>query len=207
MIKYACAVLTSQQEKVLIYRFVRKRCLWSIYKLIFSYIKMVFKISYKYINVNVNFTDIFNEGLVGLINAILLYNPEKNYKLMSFAFLWVNFTILNYVKRRIAIVNRNVVYYLEDDKTNDFEKIKSLQNNMICMDFSYINSYEKYYKFHKLKRAICNLLPILQIIIFRNYIFCRSLSLKELGFFLNVSMETVRRLRKNTLNVLYILSV
>ena len=197
--------LSIQQEKVLIYRFIRKKCLMSVHKLIFSNIMMIFKISHKFNNLKIDFYDIFNEGLIGFLNAILYYNPEKNYKLVNFAFLWVHYVILNYVKKRFIFIKNKVfnenVSVKNSNKISSYFIIKEIEHN------SFFLKYDNYQKTYKVKSALHSLLPLLQAIVYSSYIFSRSFSTNELSFFFNISPDTVRQLKKNILSILYILSI
>ncbi len=205
---YFCRALSSQYEKVLIYRFIRKRCLLSVYKIIFSYAKIIFNVSHKFNNFNISFSDVFTEGLIGFFNAVLLYNPEKNCRLSNFFFLWVNFSILSYLKKYLQSSDKKkILFNINDYNYFKFQTIEYLNNINIYNSPLYFYNYDSYYKLYKIKSAIYNLLPLLQIIIFSMYIFRRLLSLEELSFFLNISIKALKRLKRNTLYVLCILSI
>lgn len=201
MVKRSYVILTNEQEIILVYRFIRKRCIWSFYKLMRFYVRVIFKVSHKFHNSNVYFSDVFNEGLVGLVNAILLFNPEKNCKLVNFVYLWVNFYILNYIKKRMLVSTRSVLFdFNKNNNTCEFITVPYVRK--------YFNDiYDDYYKLYKISSALYYLFPILQVIIFSSYIFRRPISLEELSFFLNISIETIRRLKKIILDVVHILSL
>lgn len=191
--KFSCN--TYNFEKVLMYRFIRKRCIFSIYKLIFFYLRLVNKISYNFTNFKHFFSVIFNEGLNGLINALLYYNPEKNYKLITFIFLWVHFSILKHLKtiKKNSIDNKNLTFF------------RSFPVNFNTYYENFLFFFNKKNKKFKLKSSILYLLPSLQVIFFSSYIFNYVLTEKELCFLLDISIQTIKKFKRKILSILYIL--
>jgi hypothetical protein len=199
------------QEKVLVYRFIRKRCLLSFYKLIFFNIKFIFKMVLKFKCVDIRFNDFLNEGFIGFINSILRYNPEKNCSLRSFSFLCIRCSFVTYVKRRSVYISPYSVDLLSFGNinswyTNFLRGENTLSINPGINDFTLSLKYENYYLSYKLRSAIKSFNVVLQVIVFSNYFFKRSLTVCEICFFLNVSKSTMFKLRKNILNFLYLLS-
>lgn len=77
-------------------------------KLINANLSLVVAVAKKYIGRGLDFEDLIQEGNLGLILAIEKYNPNKGYKVSTYAVYWISQTIkraINYKVRDIRIPN------------------------------------------------------------------------------------------------------
>jgi len=73
-------------------------------KLIVSNLRFVVKIAHEYRNYGFKLADLIQEGNVGLIHAVKKFDPEKGYRLISYAVWWIRAYIQNYLIRSWSIV-------------------------------------------------------------------------------------------------------
>jgi RNA polymerase primary sigma factor len=78
-------------------------------KIILSNLRFVFKVARKYANQGMLFMDLVSEGNRGLIHAVDRFDPDKNFKFISYAVWWVRQSILKAIssQSRMARVPLN----------------------------------------------------------------------------------------------------
>lgn len=89
-------------------------------KLVYSNVRLVFEIARKYIGQGLSFGDLFQEGLAGFIKGIDRYDPDKGYKLSTYATWWVRQAIGKALHNHSRLI-RLPVHLIE--KMNKFKKI------------------------------------------------------------------------------------
>jgi RNA polymerase sigma-32 factor len=72
--------------------------------LIVSNLRFVVKIAHEYRNYGFKLADLIQEGNIGLIHAVKKFDPEKGYRLISYAVWWIRAYIQNYLIRSWSIV-------------------------------------------------------------------------------------------------------
>ncbi|MCK7506803.1 MAG: RNA polymerase factor sigma-32 [Desulfobacterales bacterium] len=73
-------------------------------KLIVSNLRFVVKIAHEYRNYGFKLADLIQEGNIGLIHAVKKFDPEKGYRLISYAVWWIRAYIQNYLIKSWSIV-------------------------------------------------------------------------------------------------------
>ena len=78
-------------------------------KIILSNLRFVFKVARRYANQGVPFMDLVSEGNKGLIHAVDKFDPDKNFKFISYAVWWIRQSILKAIssQSRMARVPLN----------------------------------------------------------------------------------------------------
>ena len=74
------------------------------HRLVTSNLRFVVKISHEYKNYGFKMYDIIQEGNVGLMLAVKKYDPEKGYRLISYAVWWIRAQIQSYIQRSWSMV-------------------------------------------------------------------------------------------------------
>ena len=97
-------VLTRQQETELALRFRDHGDLEAEQKLITSNLRFVIKVALGYRNYGVRLMDLIQEGNIGLMKAVERYDPDKGYRLISYAIWWIRAYIQNYIIRSWSLV-------------------------------------------------------------------------------------------------------
>jgi RNA polymerase sigma-32 factor len=72
--------------------------------LITSNLRFVIKVALGYRNYGVRLMDLIQEGNIGLMKAVERYDPDKGYRLISYAIWWIRAYIQNYIIRSWSLV-------------------------------------------------------------------------------------------------------
>src|SRR5271157_6377549 len=72
--------------------------------LITSNLRFVIKVAVGYRNYGVRLMDLIQEGNIGLMKAVERYDPDKGYRLISYAIWWIKAYIQNYIIRSWSLV-------------------------------------------------------------------------------------------------------
>ena len=98
------ALLTPEEEFKLAVRLKKYNDLEAAEKLIVSNLRFVVKIAHEYRNYGFKLADLIQEGNIGLIHAVKKFDPEKGYRLISYAVWWIRAYIQNYLIKSWSIV-------------------------------------------------------------------------------------------------------
>lgn len=72
--------------------------------LITSNLRFVIKVALGYRNYGVKLMDLIQEGNIGLMKAVQRFDPDKGYRLISYAIWWIKAYIQNYIIRSWSLV-------------------------------------------------------------------------------------------------------
>ena len=97
-------LLTAKEEFELAMRLKKDNDVAAAEKLIVSNLRFVVKIAHEYRNYGFKLADLIQEGNIGLIHAVKKFDPEKGYRLISYAVWWIRAYIQNYLIRSWSIV-------------------------------------------------------------------------------------------------------
>jgi RNA polymerase sigma-32 factor len=75
------------------------------HKLVTSHLRLVAKIAMGYKGYGLPISDIIAEGNVGLMQAIKRFQPEKGFRLTTYALWWIRSAILEYILRSWSVVS------------------------------------------------------------------------------------------------------
>ncbi len=67
-------------------------------------LRFVIKVALRYRNYGVKLMDLIQEGNIGLMKAVERYDPDKGYRLISYAIWWIRAYIQNYIIRSWSLV-------------------------------------------------------------------------------------------------------
>ncbi len=73
-------------------------------RLITSHLRFVMHIARRYRNSGHPLSDLFQEGTVGLMEALKRFNPERDVRLATYAMWWIRSSIQDYVVRSASLV-------------------------------------------------------------------------------------------------------
>ncbi len=73
-------------------------------KLVASNLRFVVKIAFEYKNYNIRITDLIQEGNIGLMHAVSKFDPDRGYRLISYAVWWIKAYIQNYIIKNWSLV-------------------------------------------------------------------------------------------------------
>ncbi len=97
-------ILTADEEFKLAVRLKKFNDVEAAHKLIVSNLRFVVKIAHEYRNYGFKLADLIQEGNIGLIHAVKKFDPEKGYRLISYAVWWIRAYIQNYLIKSWSIV-------------------------------------------------------------------------------------------------------
>jgi RNA polymerase sigma-32 factor len=97
-------ILTRKQEVELAQKYAREADLTSAHKLVVSNLRFVVKIAHEYRGYGLKLLDLVQEGNIGLMMAVKKFDPDKGYRLISYAVWWIRAYIQNFVMRSWSLV-------------------------------------------------------------------------------------------------------
>lgn len=105
------ALLTAEEEKQLAYR-VKLGDVEARMKMIKANLRLVVNIAKRYSHFGVALTDLIEEGNLGLMKAVTMYNPDQRFRFSTYAAYWIR----QYITRALANQAKTVrvpVYMVE----------------------------------------------------------------------------------------------
>jgi len=111
-------------------------------KLITSNLRFVIKVALGYRNYGVRLMDLIQEGNIGLMKAVERFDPDKGYRLISYAIWWIKAYIQNYIIKSWSLVKigttqaqRKLFYRVADlpearDFDNHLENVSRLADKI-----------------------------------------------------------------------------
>ena len=97
-------ILNPEEEYMLAKRWKKRGDLKSAQKLITSHLRLVAKIAMGYRGYGLPVNEIISEGNIGLMQAVKKFEPEKGFKLATYAMWWIKASIQEYVLRSWSLV-------------------------------------------------------------------------------------------------------
>jgi len=73
-------------------------------RLVEANLRFVVKMAYSYKSYNVKLIDLVQEGNIGLMKAVEKFNPDRGYRLISYAVWWIKAYMQNYIIRSWSMV-------------------------------------------------------------------------------------------------------
>ncbi len=103
-------LLSRDEELELARRYRRLGDIASAHKLVVSNLRFVVKVAHQYKGYGFNLTDLIQEGNVGLMMAVKKFDPEKGYRLISYAVWWIRAQIRAFIVRSWSLVKLGTTY-------------------------------------------------------------------------------------------------
>lgn len=74
------------------------------YQLVTSHLRLVAKIAMRYRGYGLPISDVVSEGNIGLMQAVKRFDPDRGFRLATYATWWIKATIHEYILRSWSIV-------------------------------------------------------------------------------------------------------
>lgn len=145
-------LLSRAEEHELALRYERTGEVDAAQRLVLSNLRFVVKIAYEYQNYGFRMTDLIQEGNVGLLLAVKKFDPNKGFRLISYAVWWIRAYIQNFILKSWSLVRigttkaqRKLFYKLRQAKqklvgeagTGDFDQaLQSEQAHQIAEKYA-----------------------------------------------------------------------
>ena len=97
-------ILDAEEEFMLAKNWKERGNLKSAHKLVTSHLRLVAKIAMGYRGYGLPMAEIISEGNVGLMQAVKKFNPDKGFRLATYAMWWIKASIQEYVLRSWSLV-------------------------------------------------------------------------------------------------------
>ena len=97
-------MLDPEEEYMLARRWRNRGDLKSAEKLVTSHLRLVAKIAMGYRGYGLPVSELVSEGNIGLMKAVKKFDPEKGFKLATYAMWWIKASIQEYILRSWSLV-------------------------------------------------------------------------------------------------------
>jgi len=97
-------MLSAEEEYMLAKSWKDRGDLKSAQKLITSHLRLVAKIAMGYRGYGLSVSEIVSEGNIGLMQAVKKFEPEKGFRLATYAIWWIKASIQEYILRSWSLV-------------------------------------------------------------------------------------------------------
>ena len=100
-------MLDAEEEYMLAKNWRENGNLQSAHKLVTSHLRLVAKIAMGYRGYGLPINEIISEGNIGLMQAVKKFDPDKGFRLATYAMWWIKAAIQEYVLRSWSLVKMN----------------------------------------------------------------------------------------------------
>ena len=97
-------ILSAEEEYMLAKNWKDRGHLKSAHKLVTSHLRLVAKIAMGYRGYGLPVSEMVSEGNIGLMKAVKKFEPEKGFRLATYAMWWIKASIQEYVLRSWSLV-------------------------------------------------------------------------------------------------------
>jgi len=102
-------VLDHQEERTLAERWRDQEDVEAAHALVTSHLRLVVKIAMGYRGYGLPVADLVSEGNIGLMKAVKKFEPERGFRLSTYAMWWIKAAITEYVLRSWSMVKMGTV--------------------------------------------------------------------------------------------------
>ncbi len=123
-------ILTAEEEYMLAKRYKEHGDTEAAHKLVTSHLRLVAKIAMGYRGYGLPVTDLISEGNVGIMQAVKKFDPEKGFRLATYAMWWIRAQIQEYVLHSWSLVKIGTTAA----QKKLFFNLKKLKNQLSSID-------------------------------------------------------------------------
>ena len=124
-------MLSEEEEYMLAKSWKDRGDLKSAQKLITSHLRLVAKIAMGYRGYGLPVSEIVSEGNIGLMQAVKKYDPERGFRLATYAMWWIKASIQEYILRSWSLVKMGTT----TAQKKLFFNLKKLKNKLSANNF------------------------------------------------------------------------
>jgi len=123
-------LLTAEEEYMLAKRYKEHGDTDAAHKLVTSHLRLVAKIAMGYRGYGLPVTDLISEGNVGIMQAVKKFDPERGFRLATYAMWWIRAQIQEYVLHSWSLVKIGTTAA----QKKLFFNLKKLKNQLTSID-------------------------------------------------------------------------
>jgi len=123
-------ILTAEEEYMLAKRYKEHGDSKAAHKLVTSHLRLVAKIAMGYRGYSLPITDLISEGNVGIMQAVKKFDPEKGFRLATYAMWWIRAQIQEYVLHNWSLVKIGTTAA----QKKLFFNLRKLKNQLISIE-------------------------------------------------------------------------
>ena len=123
-------ILTAEEEYMLAIRYKEHGDTEAAHKLVTSHLRLVAKIAMGYRGYGLPVTDLISEGNVGIMQAVKKFDPERGFRLATYAMWWIRAQIQEYVLHSWSLVKIGTTAA----QKKLFFNLKKLKNQLSSID-------------------------------------------------------------------------
>ncbi len=97
-------MLTADEEYMLARRYVEHQDTEAAHKMVTSHLRLVAKIAFGYRGYGLSLPDLVAEGNTGLMRAVQKFDPEKGFRLSTYAMWWIRAAVTEYILHSWSMV-------------------------------------------------------------------------------------------------------
>jgi len=97
-------ILTAGEEFMLAERYIKYDDSEAAHKLVTSHLRLVAKIAMQYRWYGLPVADLISEGNIGLMKAVKKFEPERGFRLSTYAMWWIKASVTEYVLKTWSLV-------------------------------------------------------------------------------------------------------
>ena len=97
-------ILTADEEFMLAERYIKSDDNEAAHKLVTSHLRLVAKIAMQYRGYGLPVSDLISEGNIGLMKAVKKFEPERGFRLSTYAMWWIKASVTEYVLKTWSLV-------------------------------------------------------------------------------------------------------
>jgi len=106
---WAFPILEKDEELMLAYRWRDHGDTESAHKLVTSHLRLVAKMAMKYKGYGLPMADLVSEGNIGLMKAVKKFDPDKGFRLSTYAMWWIKASITEHILKSWSMVKIGTV--------------------------------------------------------------------------------------------------
>ena len=123
-------ILSAEEEYMLAKRYKEHGDTEAAHKLVTSHLRLVAKIAMGYRGYGLPVTDLISEGNVGIMQAVKKFDPERGFRLATYAMWWIRAQIQEYVLHSWSLVKIGTTAA----QKKLFFNLKKLKNQLSSID-------------------------------------------------------------------------
>ncbi len=97
-------ILSADEEYLLAQRWTRHGDVDAAHRLVTSHLRLVAKIAMEYKGYGLPMADLVSEGTIGLMKAVRKFDPERGFRLSTYAMWWIRASVTEFVLQSWSLV-------------------------------------------------------------------------------------------------------